>query len=35
MTRTYTLMIEGDDTGYSAYVPELPVILVTVERWMN
>lgn len=30
MTRTYTLVIEGDAaTGYSAYVPELPSILVT------
>jgi predicted RNase H-like HicB family nuclease len=29
MTRKYTLVIEGDDTGYSAYVPELPTILVT------
>ena len=29
MTRTYSLMIEGDESGYSAYVPELPTILVT------
>ncbi len=29
MTRKYSLVIEGDDTGYSAYVPELPTILVT------
>jgi predicted RNase H-like HicB family nuclease len=29
MTRKYTLMIEGDSGGYSAYVPELPTILVT------
>jgi predicted RNase H-like HicB family nuclease len=29
MTRTYSLVIEGDPTGYSAYVPELPSILVT------
>jgi predicted RNase H-like HicB family nuclease len=29
MTRTYSLVIEGDDAGYSAYVPELPIILVT------
>ena len=29
MTRTYSLVIEGDPTGYSAYVPELPTILVT------
>lgn len=24
MTRKYSLVIEGDSTGYSAYVPELP-----------
>jgi len=29
MTRKYSLVIEGDATGYSAYVPELPAILVT------
>jgi predicted RNase H-like HicB family nuclease len=29
MTRTYSLIIEGDANGYSAYVPELPTILVT------
>jgi predicted RNase H-like HicB family nuclease len=29
MTRKYTLVIEGDPTGYSADVPELPSILVT------
>ena len=29
MTRTYSLIIEGDDTGYSGYVPELPTIVVT------
>lgn len=29
MTRKYTLVIEGDSDGYSAYVPELPTILVT------
>ena len=29
MTRKYSLVIEGDTTGYSAYVPELPAILVT------
>ncbi len=29
MTRKYWLVIEGDPTGYSAYVPELPAILVT------
>jgi predicted RNase H-like HicB family nuclease len=27
--RTYSLIIEGDDAGYSGYVPELPTILVT------
>jgi len=29
LTRKYSLVIEGDPTGYSAYVPELPAILVT------
>ena len=29
MTPKYSLVIEGDPTGYSAYVPELPTILVT------
>jgi predicted RNase H-like HicB family nuclease len=29
MTRKYSLVIEGDPIGYSAYVPELPTILVT------
>jgi len=29
MTRKYSLIIEGYETGYSAYVPELPTILVT------
>jgi predicted RNase H-like HicB family nuclease len=29
MTRTHTLVIEGGRGGYSAYVPELPTILVT------
>lgn len=29
MTRKYSLVIEGDAKGYSAYVPELPSILVT------
>ena len=29
MTRKYSLVIEGGPTGYSAYVPELPAILVT------
>jgi predicted RNase H-like HicB family nuclease len=29
MTRKFSLVIEGDPTGYSAYVPELPTILVT------
>jgi predicted RNase H-like HicB family nuclease len=28
-TRKYSLVIEGDSSGYSAYVPELPTILVT------
>jgi len=29
MTRTYSLIIEGDDASYSGYVPELPTIVVT------
>jgi predicted RNase H-like HicB family nuclease len=29
MRRTYSLLIEGDESGYSAHVPELPAILVT------
>jgi predicted RNase H-like HicB family nuclease len=29
MKRTYSLAIEGEPGGYSAYVPELPTILVT------
>ena len=29
MTRRYSFVIEGDEAGYSAYVPELPTILVT------
>ena len=29
MARKYSLVIEGDSSGYSAYVPELPAILVT------
>ena len=29
MTRRYSLVIEGDETGYSGYIPELPTILVT------
>jgi predicted RNase H-like HicB family nuclease len=29
MTRKYSLVIEGDSKGYSAYVPELPTILIT------
>lgn len=30
MIRKYSLVIEGDDgAGYSAYVPELPAILIT------
>lgn len=31
MIRKYSLLIEGDESGYSAYVPELPAILVTGE----
>ena len=29
MTRKYSLVIEGENNSYSAYVPELPTILVT------
>ena len=29
MIRKYSLVIEGDASGYSGYVPELPTILVT------
>ena len=29
MTRKYSLLIEGDESGYSAHVPELPAILMT------
>ena len=29
MTRKYSLLVEGDASGYSAHVPELPSILVT------
>lgn len=29
MKRKYSLLIEGDESGYSAHVPELPAILVT------
>lgn len=29
MTRKYSLVIEGASNSYSAYVPELPTILVT------
>ena len=29
MTRKYSLVIEGGASSYSAYVPELPTILVT------
>ena len=27
--RKYSLVIDGDSDGYSAYVPELPSILIT------
>lgn len=29
MTRRYSLVIEGEPGSYSAYIPELPTILVT------
>ena len=38
MTRKYSLVIEGVSASYSAYVPELPTILVTgrsVEELTN
>jgi predicted RNase H-like HicB family nuclease len=31
MTRKYSLVIEGSASSYSAYVPELPTILVTAR----
>jgi len=33
MTRKYSLAIEGEPGSYSAYVPELPAILVTGESF--
>ena len=34
MTRTYSLVVEGNPScGYSAYVPELPTILVTADSY--
>ena len=35
MTCKYSLVIEGDSTGYSAYVPELTTILVTGRSLEN
>jgi predicted RNase H-like HicB family nuclease len=29
MTRKYSLIIEGDEGGYSGYLPELPTVVVT------
>jgi predicted RNase H-like HicB family nuclease len=29
ITRKYSLVVEGDESGYNAYIPELPTILVT------
>ena len=29
MIRKYSLVIEGDERGYSGYVPELPTVVVT------
>ena len=29
MIRRYSLVIEGEESGFSEYVPELPTILVT------
>ncbi|HYA15891.1 MAG TPA: type II toxin-antitoxin system HicB family antitoxin [Bryobacteraceae bacterium] len=31
MTRKYSLVIEGTEGSYSAYVPELPSVVVTGE----
>jgi predicted RNase H-like HicB family nuclease len=31
MIRKYSLIVEGDDAGYSGYLPELPTILVTAS----
>jgi predicted RNase H-like HicB family nuclease len=31
MTRKYSLVIEGVEGSYSAYVPELPAVVVTGE----
>jgi predicted RNase H-like HicB family nuclease len=31
MTRKYSLAIEGESGSYSAYVPELPSIVVTAQ----
>jgi predicted RNase H-like HicB family nuclease len=31
MIRKYSIAIEGEARSYSAYVPELPTILVTAE----
>ena len=35
MKRTYSLAIEGEPDNHSAYVPELPAILVTGNRWTS
>jgi predicted RNase H-like HicB family nuclease len=32
MTRKYSLVIEGDATGYSGYLPELPTILARAKE---
>jgi predicted RNase H-like HicB family nuclease len=29
VTRKYSLVVEGDESGYSAHIPELPTIVVT------
>lgn len=29
MRQRYSLVVEGNSSGYSAYVPEVPTILVT------
>ena len=33
MIRKYSLIVESDGGNYSAYVPELPTILVTAESF--
>ena len=32
ITRKYSLVVEGDESGYSAHIPELPTILLAGGR---